>query len=93
MLKLNNLMTTEQKDMKMSILAQQKRNLAKKVTYWRTKFENECFIVDDDDDADLQKMIENVDESRIPENFQLLLQQQRMALKCKRKTSHRWHPK
>ena len=89
----NTLLGKDDLALKMKILQNEKKNACKKAQYWQDKFEAENYLLDEEDDTDLRSMFSAIDESQIPEGFQLLMSQQKRALAVKGPSGRRWHPK
>ncbi len=79
--------------LKMKILQNEKRNACKKAQYWQHKFEAQHYPLDEEDDNDLRSMFSAIDESQIPEGFELLMSHQKKALTVKGASGQRKHPK
>ncbi len=70
-----------------------RRNAEKREQYWREKFQEECVIVESEDQDDLFKMFKGVDEKDVPEEMKCFWQQQHKILHTTSKHGYRWHPK
>lgn len=68
-------------------------NAERREKYWRDKFENECFRMDDEDNADLSTMLQNVAKEKVPDEMACLWEQQKKIIQTKTKHGYRWHPK
>ena len=61
--------------------------------YWREKFENECYRMDDEDNADLSTMLQNVTKEKMPDEMECLWEQQKKIIQTETKHEYRWHPR
>lgn len=68
-------------------------NAERREKYWRDKFENECFRMDDEDNADLSTMLQNAAKEKVPDEMVCLWEQQKKIMQTKTKHGYRWHPK
>lgn len=68
-------------------------NAEKREEYWRDKFENECYRMDDGDNADLSSLLQNVAKEKVPDEMACLWKQQMKIMQTKTKHGYRWHPK
>ena len=68
-------------------------NAERREKYWRDKFQNECFRMDDEDNTDLSTMLQNVAKEKVPDEMACLWEQQKKIIQTKTKHGYRWHPK
>ncbi len=79
--------------LKTKILKNDRKNACKKAQYWQEKFNAENICIDKEDHSDLCSMFSAVDETKVPEGFELLMSQQKKSLTVKGSSGRRWHPK
>lgn len=88
----NNLLTDVDKVQKIEELNKEKRLLRAKLENCK-RFQEECFIVDADDNTDFLSMMSYVDSSKVNDDMKLLLKEQEKAICTPSKNAYRWHPK
>ncbi len=69
----NTLLGKDDLALKMKILQNEKINACKKTKYWQHKCEAENYLLDEDDDTNFRSKFSAIDESLIPERFELLM--------------------
>ena len=57
------------------------------------KFKNECYTMDDKDNADLSSMLQNAAKEKVPDEIACLWKQQMKIMQTKTKHGYRWHRK
>ena len=61
--------------------------------YWRSKYDSEALVVDEEDNADLDSMFWATKKENIPKEMECLWEQQKKNIQTAGKNGHRWHPK
>jgi len=67
-------------------------NAERREKYWR-RFENECYRKDDEDNADLSMMLQNVTKEKMPGERACLWERQKKIIQTETKHGYRWHPR
>ena len=61
--------------------------------YWRSKYDSEALVVDEEDNVDLDSMFWATKKENIPKEMECLWEQQKKNIQTAGKNGHRWHPK
>lgn len=70
-----------------------RKNAESREKFWKTKFESESLVMDEEDDEDFNIIFHKIDKENVPPDMICLWQQQQKILNAKSKKGYRWHPR